>query len=380
VTLAERLHRQVRWAAALGVALACNYRPSLPNGAIRCRSVGECPEEMTCHLDLSVCCLPSGCPEMAPGGSPADPSTNDGASTAACDETAALYCHRYFACYGEDAEPDYGSEQACQAYDATYCRLLGTLPGVDRSSSQRWSACNRTLAALSCEEFSSGAPVEACMWTPGTRPNGQGCVAGLQCTSKFCRFPRLPDSATPDDLNVCGVCAPTPVPGDPCVDGDDCGELACSDGKCIVQQDEDGPCAADDQCSTLVCIDNKCAQPLKAGLPCSGFQCAAGLRCVAGECGAGRAGGEPCVDSSECVSFDCGPDGKCLSVVEPGQPCSSATGRCRADAFCDDSAKVCKPYRRQGQACAANHECASHLTCQGGRCQPVSDALCGHGS
>jgi hypothetical protein len=45
---------------------ACSYSATLPNGKISCKTAGDCPEEMICHLDQGLdqglCCLQSGCP------------------------------------------------------------------------------------------------------------------------------------------------------------------------------------------------------------------------------------------------------------------------------------------------------------------------------
>jgi len=43
-------------------ASACSYQPTLVNGVIHCQAAGDCPEEMICHQDQGLCCLPGGCP------------------------------------------------------------------------------------------------------------------------------------------------------------------------------------------------------------------------------------------------------------------------------------------------------------------------------
>src|SRR6185436_12537093 len=188
-------------------------------------------------------------PVSSPDGGALPVGGGNPAATAACQQTAPLYCQRYFACSPEQAAAAYGTEQACEADDAMACRILGTLPDSDKKGIANWAACNQALATHSCENFSDGFSEGACNLPPGTRPNGQGCLSGVQCASQWCKFPPQPDTATPDDRNVCGTCASKPVAGDPCVEWFDCsGALACSGGKCVEPQAAGGACEDSEGC------------------------------------------------------------------------------------------------------------------------------------
>ena len=307
-------------------------------------------------------------------------------STSACEEAAPLFCQRFFTCRPDDARFVHGTEQACALDEAMACRILGTLPGTEELAIDHWAACDRALSTVSCEDFISDSRPSECAFLPGTRAVGQGCVQGRQCASKFCkRLPARMESTSLDDLYVCGSCAPTPAAGDPCRAWEDCGyELICSGGKCTALLKEGGACTLSDECDKLLCIEGKCSRRRMAGEPCTAFECASDLRCVGKTCAPGLDDGQPCTGDFECQSFSCGDDQLCREarptpVIEPGQPCAPgglSFPSCRADSRCDESAHVCTPYKRTGEPCAHTRECASLLTCQAGKCQPITGAMC----
>jgi hypothetical protein len=305
-----------------------------------------------------------------------------GAGSSACEQTAPLYCQRYFMCVLEDAQLIYGTEQACELDDAMACHILGALPDVSKLAVERWAACNRGLSAQTCEGFLSTQPPE-CGFQGGTRPAGKACVHQSQCASGFCKVTPAREPASPDDLHVCGICAPAPVPGDPCLEWNDCGELACSDGQCTVRQKAGGACADSEGCdSNLICFEGTCAPPRTAGQACMELQCAGDLRCVSGQCADGVPVGQACTDWFECQSLNCGDDKLCkadiptVPPIEPGRPCTPGGALCRGDSYCDDVSQLCKLYQRMGEPCTRNRECVYLLSCQAGKCQPVSDAIC----
>jgi hypothetical protein len=330
---------------------------------------------------LALAAALTGCQHGDEGGGGGGPPV----STAACDQTAPLFCQRFFTCLPDAARFLYGTEQACAIDNATTCRILGTLPGTDKLAIDHLAACNRALSTASCRDLSATPPT-ACNYLPGTKAVGQGCIDGRQCASKFCKaVPARMESTSPDDRHWCGTCAPTPAAGDPCVLAwGDCGDaLLCSHGKCTAPQEEGGACTLSDECDKLLCIEGKCTPPRLAGEPCTHFECASDLRCVAGKCGPGLDNGQPCTDSLECQSFICGDDQLCkeatpMPAVEPGQPCTPGDHpSCRADSRCDESALVCTPSKQLGEPCTRNRECARYLlTCQARKCQPVTDSMC----
>jgi hypothetical protein len=306
-----------------------------------------------------------------------------GAGSSACEQTAPLYCQRYFMCFPEDAQFSYGTEHGCEVDDAMTCHILGTLSDVDKMAVERWAACNRSLSLQACDGFLSRTPLPECAVHAGTRPAGKACVDGSQCVTKFCKVSPAMEPTSPEDLHVCGICAPTPAPGDPCVEWNDCGELACSGGKCTVPQKAGAACADSDGCDTnLVCFEGTCGPPRMAGETCTDFECAIELRCVAGKCAPGVPAGQACTESCECESYNCGNDNVCKEDVPteppiaPGRPCTPGGTACQGGSYCDGVSGLCKLYQRMGEPCARNRECAFLLTCQAGQCQPVSDAIC----
>jgi hypothetical protein len=307
-------------------------------------------------------------------------------STAACEETAPLYCRQFFTCRPDDARFVHGTEQACAIDEAMACRILGTLPGTEALAIDHWGACNRALSTASCDGYLLGTPLSACAYLPGTRAVGQGCIDGRQCVSRYCkRLPARMESPSPDDRYLCGSCAPTPAAGDPCLAWEDCGhELACASGKCTALQNEGGACTLSDECDKLLCLEGKCSRWRMAGEPCTAFECASDVRCVGGTCAPGLDNGQPCTSAFECQSLSCGDDQLCKErtprpAIEPGQPCTlegPSFTSCRADSRCDESAHVCTPYTRAGEPCARTRECAYLLTCQAGKCQPITGSMC----
>lgn len=338
------------------------------------------------HCLLAALLLVTACPSSDDGGGGSGGTGGAGTqpSTAACDQTALLYCRRYFACFPDGAQQVYGSEQACAADDAMACRVIANLPDVEKMSVDHWAACNRALAMLTCEAFDGALATEqACQPIPGVRPTGQSCVASGQCSSGFCKVPPGPDSAGPDDLAVCGTCTPAPAEGDACTEWYECGDLSCSGGKCTKPQGEGSPCADSVGCKgSLVCIDSKCAQPRQAGEPCTDIECANELRCVDGKCGPGVPDGQTCAEYYQCESWDCGLDGTCAkaapppTVLQPGARCGDPGTECRVDGYCEATTHLCTLYKRQGEPCTGNHQCAYWLSCQSGKCQPFNDGLC----
>src|SRR3954468_17168246 len=89
-----------------------------------------------------------------------------------CEESSPTYCAHYFRCDPKGAKEYYGSVDNCAVQDASTCRWLGSLPDVSPKVMESWAACNRALAAQSCEEAKLGEALEACRTLAGARRAG----------------------------------------------------------------------------------------------------------------------------------------------------------------------------------------------------------------
>jgi hypothetical protein len=369
--------------------------------------------------------LAAGCHHSAeqPGGGGGG---GGGTSSTACEQTAPLYCQQIFKCSPEAAKYSYGSVEGCQTFDATSCRDLAAKPGASPASIQSWAACNRALAALTCEESQSGGPLEACRFPPGTRKVGEPCSTEVQCASTYCKFA---EDANGTRAGECGVCAPALGVGDDCDDVHFCGfGLVCDGQKCARQSPEGGACGpqaasvcqgpfvcVEGRCTKrllagaactdpfqcdgdLRCIDGVCGESLGAGAPCKDgdYTCGTGLDCIAGKCATVRAGGESCTTDSECQSYNClgdraldgtVPNGQCTAgaiEVDLGEACSptsppaggGSAASCRYYAFCDETTRRCALRKPVGAACAKDPECVDVLVCAAGKCQFAPEPMC----
>jgi len=129
-------------------------------------------------------------------------------------------------------------------------------------------ACIETLSEGDCDEVLSDVS-GACQRERGSRPAGEPCVSGGECSSGVCLF-----SGT-----LCGECSEVAEVGDPCGDvGVSCTGpgLACdpTSQECaeIVVGDLGAPCGAavTEPCrADLVCSGGECVEPLDEGEDCS---------------------------------------------------------------------------------------------------------------
>jgi len=282
------------------------------------------------------------------------------AKAATCEQGAAAYCPKVFECAPDDGRVEYGTVEECQRQDAAYCHQYTALPGVSSTAVQTWAACDAALAALTCEEFKYGGYFEACLNQPGARKLDEPCIDDNQCQSLRCKTMDRPADMQPE-LSPCGVCAPKGQAGQSCEGGyDTCvWGTECVDGIFVAPAKEGAACASDEACLyNLRCIEGACKKAAEVGGACrSSSDCAYWwASCLDGVCSApeGIAEGQPCE-----------PDGN----PDMSPSCTSTT-------FCDPATKRCIRPRTAGQSCTSDFDCSYLLTCQGGTCAPLTDAIC----
>jgi hypothetical protein len=270
-----------------------------------------------------------------------------------CDHAVTAYCQKILSCNPEHEQRGLGTLEECKATDASACRLFGALKGADTRSYEYWDACNVALAALSCEDFRFGLPVEACQPHTGARALGETCVDATQCQSAYCKSVQSTESGQ----EWCGQCAALPKLelGATCSESAECGKgRTCSRNRCVAVSSVGAPCESTDSCyGDLVCIAGKCTKPALLGAPCTADE----------ECGYGAG---------------C-PNGTCQAAMTAGlgMPCSIDVS-CRGDTICDDTTNVCVAIKRAGAACTSDGECSSYppLNCRNGRCVAVAEDMC----
>jgi len=237
------------------------------------------------------------------------------------------------------------------------------------------------------------ALLEACnsVWV-GLVADGQACATDLECASGTCN----------DGAASCGgTCAPTAPPDPPTVgENETCDfqagprcddELVCSEGKCVRLPAENQDCLGAACASGLFCAEGKCVKERAAGESCtnSGFfgagfasDCRGAQVCkgvgiaifgapdpATGTCSTPVGVGGSCAAGTGVVSgcfsdLPCDPaDQKCKVPPPAGQPC--LTGRCDADAWCDNG--TCAAEKANGTACEDDDECVSD-SCVEGSC------------
>ncbi len=153
----------------------------------------------------------------APTGQDAGAADAGGAAAAldptlACIEYMRGLCARTSRCYGEGA-----AFEECML-SARFCPDVMYAPGSTRTVEGTW-ACAEGWRDLACDALPSYPPCA----TPGTRADGEPCIAAMQCASLAC-------SAYGD---ACGVCSHLAADGEACDEaaGTRCDEGLYCDGK-----------------------------------------------------------------------------------------------------------------------------------------------------
>lgn len=266
---------------------------------------------------------------------------------------------------------------------AGFCVLDGACWTAQQANPQ--NGCQRCEPTQNTKQWSAnnGFPCD----------DGDPCTGPDQCSGGACAAAPLVcvDDGNPCTAEVCvgGTCAPQPLSGGPCDDGDPCstGDV-CEKGQCkgAVTSCDDGLGCTVDTCSPAGCvhavteglcaIDGKCYGNGQTNLSDSCQRCDPGFSDSAW---AGAADGTPCDDGDACTSPDACDAGVCASTEAPcpddGDPCTAPKCTGGACGFESLEGKACD----DGDACTVGETCAAGV-CGGG--VPAEGASCvpGEGS
>jgi hypothetical protein len=295
-------------------------------------------------------CSPSSLAPPADGGLSDAPGSDAPASVEqVCKTYAFTRCTYLDQCSMTWLPVVYGSVAQCEEYFRTSCMATATAP-MTGAAAAHYAACTMAISSWACADIIYGQnPPPACAAGVGGLANGGTCSVNGQCQSSFCLRPAGSD---------CGTCSAMPQPGDPCVNGTQCGpglECALAVGKCANHAAVGTSCGNSQPCAVnLVCVAGVCTQtaasagatcnPLGAGcdatkgLSCNGSTdtcatlvlaqpgeacgvvgdqeqiCTAGL-CERGVCVAQPLLGQPCevARGSQCLGFS-----ECIATTDGG--------------------------------------------------------------
>lgn len=278
----------------------------------------------------------------------------------ACAQMAQALCNRFNDC-AQPAVPLLFVDMATCVSRAT----LGCTKDQEDADITRTpndiAACAQALPAASCADLISKVLPAACQTKPGTRLNGEGCGAGLQCMSAHCE---ITDGS-------CGTCAP--------------------------QSTANGNCTSDDGCvSGLVCANKKCVAPGDVGMACNdNAPCRGNLNCnkTSNTCETLQPAGTACGGNAGiCDVFHgviCDPklaaalNPSCVTftVASGGSACGEVNGTptaCVLFNTCSSPSAggVCPNPAMDGEACNANVHCVPPASCVNGLCRFPSVAAC----
>lgn len=233
-------------------------------------------------------------------------------------------CAKRDECWATSIISFFGGAEGCAERVEAYYSWVSGLPGNEWDS-EAHLACAEAWTSTTCEDL-AGAAIPECL-PAGSRRDGERCNDPHQCASLYCSH----------DGWSCGICAPTPEPGNACSRAWDCGEggLECFAGECVRPRqpgeecDDRAPCRGD-----LFCSTGQCAPlPSTVGEHCDPtYNCDTwkGLVCDAAT--------EACVP---------------IAWREPGEPCGVVTGGealfCSNQGLCEDD--TCHAGAADGQAC-----------------------------
>ncbi len=241
------------------------------------------------------------------------------------------------------------------------------------------AACNKQLAALSCDATTAEAravPAVCKTVLIGTINAGATCLDDRECATGRCDAPRCaPDACCP------GGCSSYAAPAKldelcdlevGCVDGAFCG----ADKLCHALGAIGGACDADLHCAPgLACIGatdlqaGACRPLPKIGESCPYQRCAEiGARCAGQSCVKVGITGDACTTDTDCSEFHlCDPASRrCTDTPTLGETC---TGRCAGEAWCE-AAGMCRAPQPNAAPCTADDQCATQYCAEG----PVFDA------
>lgn len=285
---------------------------------------------------------------------PQAPEADAGSAfTAACTTLAENLCGRFEEC----TAPELFSSLDCVTAARDDCVRGAESPAATIADSDL-AACGSRYAELTCAELY--ALELRCELPPGTKENGQSCVAHTDCKSAFCVY----------GGESCGTCAVQPAEGAPCINFQ-CGPVrSCRDEVCITPKTTGASCVESRECSgAYSCVKGVCTAPLDG----EGESCDPnGLEL-------------PTCNLQRLVY--CAPDtNRCtaIAVAANGEPCGLVDGAfvaCALTQFCDAAAGseqgTCRPKRAAGEPCALGEEqCKDGLVCRNGVCSDPGQVSC----
>ncbi len=248
-------------------------------------------------------------------------------------------------------------------------------------------ACLDAIAAATCNGSGITYVIADCRATlRGTVASGGACdsaLLDLECAHGMCG-----PSADPNAPVCASTCTPYLVFGTDCTAGGTCDPtqgLACVNGKCHAPLDLDEPCANAGDCKLgLSCVNKKCVRPI-AGTPCDSFanDCAPGFYCPAPDVDAGSAcvaqiaQGGSCGEQRPGIAANhwCASDLTCKGFsIEIGLGASTVTqGACAPAA---EEGESCVNEPAPGELKVVISGCKTGLACPSGKCQkpPISGA------
>jgi hypothetical protein len=252
----------------------------------------------------------------------------------ACTMLGETECAKRDSCSnGANIKRAFGDMSTCVARATLLCTDALHAPGTGNSPALV-QKCITDYGTLACNDFFDGKLPASC--TPaGSVATGQRCGFNGQCQTAFCG--NLKNA-------VCGVCAPTPAPGDSCVTS------ACDHGQTCVD-------------STMTCQEN-------------------GI--LNSACG----GGQPCGSSFLCVTpvssvGDGGSDGTCQHAISVmGAACGGTMPGCDGSLglYCGGTsgAQTCMTtaFAPDGQPCGGLSS-TSFTQCLAGSCFSSTGAITG---
>ena len=292
------------------------------------------------------------------GGSDAPAETAPLTADQACDQMAHAMCQRVSDCAPPALPLFYVDMATCLDRVKLGCTKDQEDADITRTPDDI-AASAQALPGATCDDLLAKVLPTACQTQPGTRLNGEGCGASLQCMSAHCEI----------TAGNCGTCAP--------------------------RSTATGTCTSDDGCVVgLVCANKKCVAPGAVGAACSDNNpCRANLNCdkntaicetlqPAGTLCGGNAGVCDVYHGAACNVFKAQANQDCetLSVATGGNPCGIVNGGltlCVLNNSCTALVNgVCPNPAMDGAACDSNVHCVPPASCVNALCRLPSVAAC----
>jgi hypothetical protein len=294
---------------------------------------------------------------------------------AACAAAAQIECTMAESCEAGYATVLYGSVSACLTRSTEAYQLRAASPGAVYGVAGL-DTCTANQQAQTCDEW-IGTLTPGCGFI-GTKGMGEPCRDGDQCASGFCD-----DYLYYTKRDVCGVCEPPHVEGEPC-------SSACGgDGTIQCEHDATGM----GHCVRLGSIGQTCSDLA----PCAtGLGCAVSSGSTAGQCQPATGNDGDACDPELGPLCDyrrrifCNAQTHTCATAQlaaPGEACGTlgdgSVAEC-ADAYCpvtvsSSTTGTCVAYIPDGAACtggSGNVPCEPRALCAAGVCRIVGGEVC----